>query len=65
MALSDHGHSSLPLYKTPLSPRNRLHTKSPRSSLAIRMAPGDYEVSYDALNIGGREDILSIKYGYF
>ena len=58
---------------TPLSPyirrlyrpRNRLHTKSPRSSLAIRMAPGDYEVSYDALNIGGREDILSIKYGYF
>ena len=29
------------------------------------MAPGDYEVPYDALNIGGREHIISIKYGYF
>jgi len=41
--------------------RNCLNAVPPHSFPDIRMAPGDYNVPYDGLNIGGRKCALSIE----
>jgi len=59
MALLDHGHlSSFRRYKTSPSSKKPSPQLNPLTSLVIRMAPGDGEVPYGNLNIGGREYIL-------
>jgi len=65
MALSDHGHPSVPRYKMPLSSKKPPLHRIAHSSLNIRMAPSDHEVPYGDLNIGGREHILSFKMWLF